>query len=103
MEQTKQEEQDQVLGFWTKDEELITIPFYQLKPIFQLLKGFELPIAAMHHINDQLINNKQSHPFTKNDLTPEGGLTKDFIDKIYPKEEQKPTIIVDTQGNTNKN
>lgn len=66
------------------------------------LKMFELAISISNMKNDELIDTKQLLPVFQSDIDEKTGKLKDekaFFNKHKP--EEKPTILVDTLGNTN--
>lgn len=103
MTEQEQKKTEQPLGFHTPDEQIVEIPFFKLKPIFALLRQFEIPIAAMNNINDDIINQGKSFPVYPKDIDPTtNNFTKEFIESCKPKvkQEEKKTILVDSLGNT---
>jgi len=68
------------------------------------LRMFEMAISISNLKTDELISNKQLVPVYKSDVDDKTGQLKDakaFFEKHQQKEEKKPTIVVDSMGNTN--
>ena len=67
------------------------------------LRMFEMATSVANMKNDELITNKQLVPIFPSDLDENGKIKdeKAFFAKYQQKEEKKPTIVVDSMGNTN--